>query len=44
MKTLGGFIRKRRRELGLFGREVVAAVLPARWAGKLNVLAALSYE
>jgi putative ABC transport system permease protein len=23
---------------------VIAAVLPARWAGKLNVLAALSYE
>jgi hypothetical protein len=29
MKTLGGFIRKRRRELGLFGREVVAAVRKA---------------
>ena len=29
MKTLGEFIRKRRRELGLFGREVVAAVRKA---------------
>ena len=29
MKTLGEFIRQRRRELGLFGREVVAAVCNA---------------
>ncbi len=29
MKTLGEFIRQRRRELGLFGREVVAAMCKA---------------
>ncbi len=29
MKTLGEFVRQRRRELGLFGREVVAAMCKA---------------